>query len=385
MRARATSQRALLRSALAGASFLLAAGAVAAGALGASGDGVLDTTLVSRATGAAGAAGDTTSLEPSVSADGRYVAFDSFADNLDPDSDDSIKDVFVRDLQADTTTLVSRATGTAGSVGDGDSVDCSISADGRYVAFTSEADNLDPDSNDSFADVFVRDLQSNTTTLVSRASGAAGVVSDSVSLSGTSISADGRHVAFSSNADNLDLDSNDSVVDVFVRDLEADTTTLASRASGAAGVVGDNSSFNASISADGEHVGFKSGADNLDPDSNDSVDDVFVRDLQADTTALASRAGGAAGVVGDSGSEGPSLSSDGSQVAFVSGADNLDADSDDSVGDVFVRDLEGNTTTLASRASGAAGAVGDGSSSAPSISDDGRHIAFPFERRQPRS
>ena len=96
---------------------LVAVGAVAAGALGASGDGILDTTLVTR--GAAGAVADDSSRSPSTSADGRYVAFASTADNLDPDSDDSFEDVFVRDLQANTTTLVSRATGATGAVGDG--------------------------------------------------------------------------------------------------------------------------------------------------------------------------------------------------------------------------------------------------------------------------
>ncbi len=426
-----------MRSVLAGAT-LVAVGLVAAGALGASGDGVLDTTLVSRATGVAGVAADSGSISPSTSADGRYVAFQSNADNLDPDSNDSVTDIFVRDLRANTTTLVSRATGAAGAAGDNQSSGPSISADGRYVVFQSEADNLDPDSNDSFFDVFVRDLQARTTTLVSRATGATGAVGDdgsyesSISAHGRyvafssvagnlvpestdsigdilvrdlqantttlvsrantpsgvvgdadsflpSISADGRRVAFLSEADNLDLDSDDALQDVFVRDLQANTTTLVSRAGGATGVVEDADSFNAAISADGRHVAFDSVADNLDPDSDDSIRDVFVRDLQASTTTLVSRATGAAGAVANQGSLRPSISADGHQVAFSTNADNLDPDFNDTFGAVFVRNLEANTTTLASRASGSGGAVGDGESSRPSISADGRRVAFDSE------
>ena len=355
---------------------LLAAGAVVAGALAANGDGVLDTTLASRATGAAGAVGAGGSSQPSISAGGRYVAFASNAGNLDPDSDDAVTDVFVRDLQANTTTLVSRAGGAAGAVGDGSSFDPSISADGRYLAFASIADNLDPDSDDAVGDVFVRDLQANTTTLVSRATGAAGTVGDGGSFDPPSISADGRHVAFTSFAGNLDPDSDDAVFDVFVRDLQANTTTLASRADGPAGTVGDRGSFAPSISADGRHVAFASLAGKLDKESDSAVADVFVRELQANTTTLASRAGGAAGAVGDGSSLDPSISADGRQVAFESDADNLDPDSDDAVRDIFVRDLQVNATTLSSRATGAAGAVGDSGSRDPSISPEGRQVAF---------
>jgi Tol biopolymer transport system component len=371
------NSRHVVRSTLAGAT-LIAAGAVAAGALGASGDGVLDTTLVTRAGGAAGAVADGNSESPSTSADGRYVAFVSAADNLDPDSDDTVFDVFVRDLQANTTTLVSRAGGATGAGGDDDSASPSISADGRYVAFQSDATNLDGASNDAVSDIFVRDLQAKTTTLVSRASGAAGTVGNDDSYD-PSISADGRQVAFESGAGNIDAASNDSVRDVFVRDLQAHTTTLVSRAAGAAGTVGNANSDAPSISAGGRHVAFHSVATNLDTASNDGVRDVFVRDLQANTTTLASRATGAAGTVGDGTSTNPSISANGRHVAFQSGAGNLDPGSNNLIYTVYVRDLVANTTTLVSRATGAAGAVGDGYSNLPSISADGRQVAFESE------
>src|SRR5262249_31331609 len=201
--------------ALGGAAVLL--GTCAGVAWGGNGDGVLDTSLVSRAAGAAGPPGDGHSFNPSTSANGRYIAFQSYATNLDPDSNDSVEDVFVRDVVTHSTVLVSRATGAAGAVGDGDSLAPSISADGRYVAFESLAKNLDPDSNDAFSDIFVRDMVANTTTLVSRATGAAGAAGDGDSDE-ASISADGHHVSFQSFAKNLSADDGDFINDIFVRD-----------------------------------------------------------------------------------------------------------------------------------------------------------------------
>jgi Tol biopolymer transport system component len=119
------------------------------------------TTLASRATGATsprGAKGNSHSIHASTSANGRFVAFHSEATNLDPDDTDTTHDVFVRDLQANTTTLVSRATGPAGANGNLESFLPSISADGRFVAFDSLATNLHPDDTDTAFDVFVRDV-----------------------------------------------------------------------------------------------------------------------------------------------------------------------------------------------------------------------------------
>src|SRR5262245_38655719 len=210
-----------LTAILAGATVLAAS--VTAGALAESGDGVLDTTLVSRASGAAGEVGHGgLSRNPSITPDGRFVAFESGADNIGPDAN-LTRDIFVRDLQQNTTTLVSRATGATGEAGDGGSNSPSISADGSRVAFLSDADNLDPDSNDNFTDVFVRDLDANTTTLVSRATN--GDVANESSADPPSISADGQEVAFNSDATNL-VSPATAQEDVFVRDLQANTTTL---------------------------------------------------------------------------------------------------------------------------------------------------------------
>ena len=335
-------------------------------------------TLVSRATGADGAKGNGYSVRPAISADGRFVVFTSEASNLHPDDSDTTRDVFVRDLQANTTTLISRAAGPDGAKGDGSSFYPAISADGRYVAFTSQATNLHPDDADDDRDAYVRDLQENTTTLVTRATGADGAKGDDDS-GWPAISADGRFVAFEARASNLHPDDGDTGWDVFVRDLEANTTTLVSRAAGADGARGDGPSSGVAISGDGRFVAFEARASNLHPDDGDSGWDVFVRDLAANTITLVSRAAGATGAKGNGSSDYPAISADGRFVAFGSSAMNLHPDDSDWTRDVLVRDLQANTTTLVSRAAGADGAKGNEYSYAPAISADGRFVALESE------
>ena len=370
-------------------------------------------TLVSRSSGTAGVPADLWSESPSISADGRYVAFMSVAHNVSGE-DNNLGNIFVRDLQSDTTTFVSRANGISGAAANGGSEAPTISADGRYVAFQSLAVNLGGGVATK-SDVFVRDLQTNTTTLISRTSGASGAAADGHSRT-PSISADGRYVAFDSDADNLSAEDNDSAtdaIDIFVRDLQTNTTTLVSRASGVSGAAADRVQYYPpeppSISADGRFVAFFSQADNLSAEDLDFVGvacfpgpygtwcvdvrvaDIFVRDLQAYTTTFASRASGAAGAAADYGgdlsavssglvSHEASISADGRFVAFSSEADNLSAGDNDDVRDVFVRDLQTNSTTFVSRASGVAGQPFHDDSGEPSISADGRLVAFSSRR-----
>ncbi len=186
--------------------------------------------------------------------------------------------MFVRDLVAASTTLASRAGGPTGPGADGSSSDPAISAEGRQVVFRSVAGNLSADESDAFNHVFVRDLVASTTTLASRAAGAAGAPADAGATS-PGISADGRQVAFSSSADNLSIEDDDTVDDVFVRDLAAGTTTLASRASGPAGAAANATSTQTALAADGRHVAFTSGADNLSTEDENAVSNVFRRDV----------------------------------------------------------------------------------------------------------
>jgi VCBS repeat-containing protein len=334
-----------------------------------------DVELVSRASGATGANANADAYRPVLSSDGRFVAFLSDASNLDPGDADAIQDVFVRDLQTATTTLVSRASGASGVKSNGNAYETAVSGDGRYVAFDSEATNLNADDADTGYDVYVRDLEAGTTTLVSRGDGATGAKGDRDSER-PSLSGDGRLLAFQSGATNFDPNDGDFVLDVFVRDLETNVNTLVSRASGAGGAPADEHCEAAAISTNGRFVAFESRASNLDPDDADHMFDVMVRDLQTDTTMLVSRASGATGAKSNGESFDIALSGDGRFAAFDSAATNLSPDDGDANQDVYVRDLQANTTTLVSRATGVSGAKSNGSAALPAVSDDGRFVAF---------
>ncbi len=340
-----------------------------------------ETVLVSRASGPKGANTNLTSESASVSADGRFVAFMSAATNIHPADPDSVADIYVRDLQTDTTILVSRASGAAGAKGNLGSDSPVIAADGRYVTFRSQSSNLDPADRDTLLDVYVRDLQAQTTTLVSRATGVAGVKGNADSIN-PSLSDDGRFVAWDSRATNLDPADLDNSRDVYVRDLQTGATELVSRASGALGPKGSYAnanlgSSNAFLSGDGLTVAFGSNAANLDPGDTSTGADTYVRDLQTDTTTLASLASGAGGVKANGSTMPTFLSRDGRYLGMRSSASNLDPDDLSASESGYLRDLQAQTTALVSRADGASGANGNGASSMPeAITPDGRYVAM---------
>ncbi len=226
---------------------------------------------------------DDHSFNPSVSADGRYVAFQSRASDLVTGDNGLTEDIFVHDRDADgdgvfdepgqvSTTRAS--VDTTGGDPDNGSRNSAISADGRYVAFQSQATDLVTGDNGLTEDIFVRDLHTNTTTRVSV--NTTGGNPDGPSLF-PSISADGRYVAFQSDATNLVDGDTNSRPDVFVHDLHTGQTTRASVGSG--GTQGDQYSRSPSISADGRYVAFESDATNLVPDDNNLLQDIFVRSL----------------------------------------------------------------------------------------------------------
>ena len=308
------------------------------------------------------------SVSPSISADGRFVAFDSNASNLVPGDTNNTFDIFVRDVLTNTTTRVS--VNSAGNQGNNFSLFPSISADGRFVAFDSNASNLVPGDTNNTTDIFVRDLSTNTTTLVSvSSSGDRGNGYSSASL--TSISADGRFVVFESDATNLVPGDTNNERDIFVRDLLTNTTTLVSASS--SGERGNNDSLSNSISANGRFVAFRSFATNLVPGDTNNTSDIFVRDLLTNTTTRVSV--DSAGNQGNYTSENfPSISADGRFVAFQSYATNIVPGDTNNQSDIFVRDLSTNTTTLVSVSS--SGDRGNGRSALPSISADGRFVTF---------
>jgi Tol biopolymer transport system component len=361
-----TRRAGILAAAVATAASVVALGGIAGAA------SVASPELISAAPD--GSAGNGPSLFPSVSENGRYVAFRSEATNLSPDDNDDERDIYVRDRSTGDVTLVSRASGGAGVKGNRASFNPRISANGRFVVFRSNANNLVPEDTDALEDIYVRDLQANQTFLVSRASGAAGVKGNGGSFN-ASISADGSRVAFRSEATNLSPEDPDTIPDVYVRDLASSETILASRATGAAGVKGLGFSEFPQISGDGNRVAFRSESPNLAPEDLDTIEDIFVRDLTTAETLLVSRAAGD-GPKGNARSTFVSISADGNQIAFDSQANNLDPADPLPDADVYVRDMQTGALELVSRASGLAGAKGVPGSSEPSISANGRYIAF---------
>ena len=212
------------------------------------------------------------SSHSSISTDGRFVAFSSRASNLVTGDTNNSRDIFVRDTLTNTTTRVSLD--SAGNQANEGANNPSISVSGRFVAFSSRASDLVPGDTNNTSDIFVRDTLTNTTTRVSLDS--AGNQANDFCL-GMSISADGRFVAFSSYSSNLMLRDTNDASDVFVRDTLTNTTTRLSV--GSEGNQGNQSSFGGSISADGRIVVFDSEASNLVSGDTNNTWDVFATEI----------------------------------------------------------------------------------------------------------
>jgi hypothetical protein len=325
------------------------------------------TTRVSVATRGTQAHGDSTSA--AISGNGRYVAFTSAASNLVAGDTNGAADVFVRDRVAGTTTRVSVA--TRGAQANRSSNEPAISGNGRYVTFWSGASNLVARDTNGALDVFVRDRVAGTTTRVSVANG--GTQANSDSESPGAISADGRYVTFVSGANNLVAGDTNDTSDAFVRDRVAGTTTRVSVATG--GTQADSYSFSSSISGNGRYVAFDSPATNLVAGDTNGPhgSDVFVRDRVAGTTTRVSVATG--GTQANNVSDAPAISGDGRYVAFLSMASNLAPGWIDDRLHVFVRDRVAGTTTRATVATDGTQAS-TLSSNWPAISDTGRYVVF---------
>ncbi|HEY8583293.1 MAG TPA: hypothetical protein VIL49_10105 [Capillimicrobium sp.] len=330
----------------------------------------IETALVSRASGFDGVPSGAFSGDPSVSADGRFVAFSSQANGLSDADDDNVLNVFVRDRATGTTELISKG---AGVPANGDAAAPQITPDGRYVAYLSEASNISAADDNIAQDAYVYDRVTGTTTYASRADGINGAASVQGAAS-LSISDDGTKVAFSSQSDNLSNLDDNTAGNVYVRDLVAGTTELVSM-DGAQG--GDDDSGEPAISGDGTDVAFTSDATNLAGGGAPNFADVYVRNLVNDTTTLVSRPTGFNAVVGDGHSKAPAISHSGRFVAFQTGADNLvDTDNDAVNWKVLRRDTFLGQTVLVSRATGANGTPNNNQASTPEISANGAIVAF---------
>lgn len=330
--------------------------------------------LISRADGVAGLLGDGNSYtnERSTSADGRYIVFISYADNFGgPFAAE--RNVYRRDTLLGRTELVSRANGLNGAVGDDNSFGAAVSADGNRIAFVSAANNLSAADNDTYTNIFVRDMTAGTTTLASRASGVAGLAANNGSLIPT-ISGNGNVVAFQSAASNLDptVTDNNAVTDVFVRDLTTSSTRLMSKSTG--GVIGDDLTGNGDISFDGNLVTMDSEATTLGGNVTGASSNVYVRNRSAATTTLISQPTGTGNVSGANEAGSSTITEAGDRVAFISRSGPLVPDAPLTRYAAYVRDLGSNTTTLVSRS--ASGLPADDDIFSPVISSDGSILTF---------
>jgi len=312
------------------------------------------------------------SYHDAISADGRNVGFMSGASNLVPGDTNSVADIFVHDRQTGVTQRVS--VDSDGSEANGASDAPALSADGRFVAFTSDATNLVAGDTNSVADIFVRDRQTGVTQRVSVDSD--GSEANGYSATPPTISADGRFVAFRSQASNLVPDDTNSVADVFVHDRQTGVTQRVSvDSNGNQGNASSGMIYTEVISADGRFVAFRSQASNLVAGDTNNASDTFVHDRE---TAITERVSvNTAGVQANSSSDpaGGAISNDGRYVAFGSYATNLVTGDTNNVLDVFVRDRQVGATTRVSVDSN--GNQGDGGSyNAAAISADGSFVAF---------
>ncbi len=302
----------------------------------------------------------------SLSADGRFVVFSSDATNLITGDHNGMNDIFLRDLQTGVTSRVNVSSSGAGA--NQDSYGGVISADGSHVAFISLATNLAGNDMNQRYDIFERDLTSGITTRVSVDSN--GVEANDLS-SWCGLSADGRLCVFSSSATNL-VPGVTSGGQIYVHDLQTGATTCASVSSN--GTPGNGASFTPWISADGRFVAFSSTATNLDANIAFAHSNVFVRDRVNGTTIVGSV--GSNGIHGnsDSGLAPPTLSSDGRFLAFTSTSTDLVGGDTNGVEDVFVRDLQLGVTRRVSVDS--AGVQGNALSDGGTLSADGRFVLY---------
>ncbi len=292
---------------------------------------------------------------PVISANGRYVAFRSAADNLVAGDSYGYQDIFLHDIGTGTTTRVS--VDYAGNEFVGDSRDPAINADGRYVAFR------------VLTEIFLHDTQAGTSTQVS-------VDSAGNSSNGDNfypdISADGTKIVFYSNATNLVSSDTNGVIDIFLHDTGSGTTTRISM--GHDGSEADGNSIYPAISADGKFVAFESDATNLVTGDTNGKTDIFLYETATGITTRVSV--DSSGNQGTNPSRKPTISADGQFVAFESSANNLVSGDTNVAYDIFVRDTVGDTTTRVSVASDGTQSTDYENSNSPAISDDGRYVTF---------
>ncbi|MGB3511588.1 MAG: DUF4347 domain-containing protein, partial [Microcoleaceae cyanobacterium] len=242
---------------------------------------------------------------PTISGNGRFVAFSSVADNLIPGDTNETRDIFIHDRETDVTSLVS--VNSAGEPGNGFSYSSSISADGRFIVFGSDADNLVPGDTNEVRDVFIHDRETGSTSLVSVNS--AGEQANAGSGNAI-ITADASEILFSSSADNLVVGDTNEEQDIFVRDLETGITSRVSLDSSGNQINGSSSI--SSISANGRFIAFSSDVDNLVPGEENCQ--IYIRDRETGTISCITAESHPGSGIGST-----TISNDGRFIAFQIG------------------------------------------------------------------
>ncbi len=325
-------------------------------------------------------AGNDTSDAPSVSEDGRYVAFSSRATNLVPFDTNGRRDIFVRDRISGDTVRVNVS--SAGVAADRDCENPSISRDGRFVAFDSTATNLVVGDGNGVRDVFLHDRDVDENGILDEA-GSILTVRASVDELGAertrassvpSVTGAGEFVAFQGN-------KSSGQSDILIFDRASGTSIIASVDS--AGVVGSGDSENPQLSASGRYLVFDSNSNNLVAGDTNGTVDVFRIDRDSDGNGTFDEVGGiltsrasvdSVGTEGNDPSRYPWITDDGQDVVFASTADNLVAGDSNAKRDVFLHDFGSGATTRLSVSLG--GVQGDQESTWPAVSADGRIVVF---------
>lgn len=309
--------------------------------------------------------------QPSISGDGRYVAFQSSANNLVSQNTYGNTNAYIYDRNAPTNKLIPISVPFADILTNRDSLSPAISTDGAYVAFEFSVDRNGDNQNLNYryTDIY---LYSTLGGSVERISGTKiGVAADGTKSENPSISADGRYVAFESNLEDIDFYDTNKAIDIFVYDRVEGTTRRVS-AQGSTGGQLFRDSTNPSISGNGQFVAFESMASNLvDSDTNDEID-IFITDLATGELSLASVSQD--GTQGNGYSYQPALSFDGSCMVFYSAASNFNASDTNSVDDIFVAETKAvapsSLTGLANLTSNLGGLSQEGNALAASVSTD---------------
>ncbi|BCD96231.1 dockerin type I domain-containing protein [Marinagarivorans cellulosilyticus] len=311
-----------------------------------------------------GAQANSSSYKASISANGNHIAFFSNASNLVADDFNAFGDIFVRDLTTGVTERVN--VDSAGNEAMGHSEFGDISADGRYVVFSSHADNLVPGDTNGWDDVFIRDRELGTTERLS------------VSTSGAqtnwwsqepSISGDGRYVVFTSHDSQLSPNDTNNTHDVFLRDRQAGTTTLISVST--TGTLANGGSYMPTISDNGTHITYVSSASNLVANDTNGWEDIFVYEIATGTTTRVSLDIAGAQIQGNS--RDPNISANGRYVVFLSNNSEFDPFIFDE-SEILLHDTQTSTTEKITISHD--GSATSGMNSRPSISADGRYVSF---------